>query len=662
MILLFLIPLCSGVLIEPGVLFEVGNQYYSVNQTLNFTNINISSSYILFNESGFYVDSANDINITLIFINSSMVTAGPGDKVMDFYADTASGLVQFNISGFPPSTNYSVNRSGTQIDLLTSNASGFISFSNNVWSQQRFEIFQTSETPNLPPSISSPVPSNDTTGVSVNISNLYMYINDPNDDNFDWNLTTSPNIGSCSGNSETDGNKSCSIAGLDYNTSYEWTVVADDGSNSSSATYTFTTESSVPTISLVSPSNGASTTDTTPTFSFSVSDPDDETVNCSLYVGGSVRASGSNLTANGSTYQLTSSSLSLNSYSWYVNCTDGTTAQTSSSRTITIEEEDDDGGGGGGNGGGGGSGGGGGGGTPPPTPYNFTHSFNLSTEEISEIIENNRTAKEALEIAEVETEDSEQMNRVYAGTMNAHEHCVIKMGTVHVNAETLIDVTLECNESVSNLILIVEIPKSFASHSDNISVEAGTAEVVILETDPVYSIFEEEASGSIRYYFTTNAYLNREDIANAWTQPLLFAIEDEKEPECGNGLIEEGEECDTAIEVTGGIFYCTEECELEEIPLPECVDDGNCTEEERALNCTDCLMPVEFKCVDDGFCTQEEQEFNCTDCMEEPVPEEPGFKEAVIGLVVLIAFLILVLVVIFFAFKNISKNKEEENE
>jgi len=88
------------------------------------------------------------------------------------------------------------------------------------------------------------LPSDELTDVSISTSTVSIVINDLEGDLFNWAITTSPDIGSNSGNSAANGTKSCSISGLDYNTRYYWYVSAfDTGSDAwSNDTYWFETE------------------------------------------------------------------------------------------------------------------------------------------------------------------------------------------------------------------------------------------------------------------------------------------------------------------------------------------------------------------------------------------------------------------------------------
>jgi probable HAF family extracellular repeat protein len=98
---------------------------------------------------------------------------------------------------------------------------------------------------NQPPVLSDEEPIDGSTDVSVTMTSLSVNIEDPDGDSFNWEIQTSPDIGSSSGDDEYNGTKTCSISGLDYNTTYTWFVNATDSGSgeTTSEFYTFTTES-----------------------------------------------------------------------------------------------------------------------------------------------------------------------------------------------------------------------------------------------------------------------------------------------------------------------------------------------------------------------------------------------------------------------------------
>ncbi len=135
--------------------------------------------------------------------------------------------------------------------------------------------------------ISNPSPSNGATDVSVDLSELNVTINNPEGDNFNWTIETSPDIGSASASGDSNGTKTCSVSGLDFNTTYTWYVNAtDNGSGSTgSEVYTFTTEVNNPpnAPSNPSPPDGATDIDINADLSWYCSDPDGDELTYNVY-------------------------------------------------------------------------------------------------------------------------------------------------------------------------------------------------------------------------------------------------------------------------------------------------------------------------------------------------------------------------------------------
>jgi len=146
----------SALIIDPSTQFIVENETYKVNSTMVFDQIVISDTYIVFNDTGFYLFSPNSITIKLVYINDDIAGAVNGEKVLDFYAIATAGTVWFNLSGFPVINEYLIKRNGVNHASSIANVSGFISFSNAAWSTQRFQVYQQASAPvdSTPPQIS----------------------------------------------------------------------------------------------------------------------------------------------------------------------------------------------------------------------------------------------------------------------------------------------------------------------------------------------------------------------------------------------------------------------------------------------------------------------------------------------------------------------------
>ncbi len=94
---------------------------------------------------------------------------------------------------------------------------------------------------NNPPEIQNENPLDGSVDVSIDLSNLSIYISDSNSDSLSWTIETSPNIGNSLNENDIDGIKKCNISNLNYNTLYNWYVNCTDGIIWTNNSYSFTT-------------------------------------------------------------------------------------------------------------------------------------------------------------------------------------------------------------------------------------------------------------------------------------------------------------------------------------------------------------------------------------------------------------------------------------
>jgi hypothetical protein len=182
---------------------------------------------------------------------------------------------------------------------------------------------------NEPPQITSPNPVNGSTGVPISTSTLTVYISDPEGDLISWTIQTSPNVGSSSGNGQTNGTKTCTISGLQYSTTYYWFVNATDPSGSGVTThnwYYFTTETEIndpPSFSNeIPPDESTNVPVSTSILSVYISDPEGDNIDWTIQTIPNVGSSSGTGQPSG-TKTCTISGLSYGTtYTWIVSATD----------------------------------------------------------------------------------------------------------------------------------------------------------------------------------------------------------------------------------------------------------------------------------------------------------------------------------------------------
>jgi hypothetical protein len=177
--------------------------------------------------------------------------------------------------------------------------------------------------PNNKPIISSPNPENNQEDIPLNLEELQVHIEDPDNDLMSYTVSSHPDIGSKTGNNKQNGLISIPISGLEASKTYSWTVSVFDGKDSTDTTYTFSTVKENPIVLNPNPSDYGSIGSDITRLEFTLYDPQNDnmdfTVETAPYIGYKEEFSVSN-----GIYYLPISELQDDIlYHWFINVTDG---------------------------------------------------------------------------------------------------------------------------------------------------------------------------------------------------------------------------------------------------------------------------------------------------------------------------------------------------
>jgi hypothetical protein len=231
---------------------------WSVGEQIVYSNINLldnkiqvtiidpsSNSFILSTK----VTIINSITVTTL--DATAITINSAKLLMNYDLRAKSGSVRFT---YRPSDGDWINTSWISRSKTGSYTIVISSLSpmklyyfkaqllyNSTILEGEQKSFTTLVIPNNPPTVTTPNPTNGSTGIPITTALLSITIQDPEGDSFNWTISTSPNIGSNIGSNTNNGTKTCTVAGLAYLTTYTWTVKAYDGHHWTNRSYVFVT-------------------------------------------------------------------------------------------------------------------------------------------------------------------------------------------------------------------------------------------------------------------------------------------------------------------------------------------------------------------------------------------------------------------------------------
>ena len=177
--------------------------------------------------------------------------------------------------------------------------------------------------PNSKPTITDENPSDGSINVPISLSELSFRIGDLDLEKMSYTVTTSPDIGSGSGNG-FGGVYSIPVSGLKSNTEYTWSVVVTDDKDVTEKTFSFHTEIKAPIVTVLSPFDGDNWVSVNISeLSFRLEDLQGDLMDYTVETVPDIGSSSGNQVGDG-VYNVPVGGLEYTrDYSWFVNVTDG---------------------------------------------------------------------------------------------------------------------------------------------------------------------------------------------------------------------------------------------------------------------------------------------------------------------------------------------------
>jgi hypothetical protein len=177
--------------------------------------------------------------------------------------------------------------------------------------------------PNKLPTITNIYPNDGQENVPIETNELRFSLSDEDNDMMTYSVTTNPNIGTGSGSDVEDGTYSVSISDLETSTTYSWTINIDDGRNTVTKTYSFSTPEERPVVLYPNPPNHGFASTSIEFLEFTLYDAQGDLMDYSVETEPYIGSGGGNNVENG-VYTVPIYGLKENIwYHWYVNVTDG---------------------------------------------------------------------------------------------------------------------------------------------------------------------------------------------------------------------------------------------------------------------------------------------------------------------------------------------------
>lgn len=177
---------------------------------------------------------------------------------------------------------------------------------------------------NNKPVISNPSPAQNQENVELTLSELTFHINDEDNDLMSYQVITSPNIGQGQGTLKRAGTYRVPVSNLEMSTDYTWTVTVDDGEDSTTSIFSFSTIKAEPVVRNPNPADKSSASSSISELSCELYDAQNDFMDYTIETSPNIGSASGTHFSNGRVSIFVNGLNENTLYHWFVNVTDGT--------------------------------------------------------------------------------------------------------------------------------------------------------------------------------------------------------------------------------------------------------------------------------------------------------------------------------------------------
>ena len=136
---LFLVQSAFAMQVEEGVQFQTPetNATFIMGEDFNFTEVEVTQTFLRLDNYTLSANSSNEINVTIYNLTLEYIK----------FNATGSSNTTFAIDGLTPNTSYTVYKNSSELQIIETNSTGYLGFTDYIEGEHSFIIQPTEEGP-----------------------------------------------------------------------------------------------------------------------------------------------------------------------------------------------------------------------------------------------------------------------------------------------------------------------------------------------------------------------------------------------------------------------------------------------------------------------------------------------------------------------------------